>query len=253
MIEGFMQNPQLDGKPFYLKGGRTGFLLFHGFTATTVEVRSLAEYLYSQGYSVYGPLLPGHGTSPEDMNRCTWRDWTSAAETAYQQALKECGTIWVGGESMGGLLSLYLASQHPEIKGLILYAPALRSPKMWRTVFARFFVKTISKHTVDDSMPWQGYIVTPVQAAYQLYLLQKEIDRLIDRVQQPVAIFQGRLDRTISPESSPMVYDRIGSKVKQLRWYDNSRHCILLDEEFDKVAKDSLSFIHMIEDGKTTS
>ena len=38
----------------------------------------------------------------------------------------ECSSVIVGGESVGALLALRLASDHPEIKGLLLYAPAMR-------------------------------------------------------------------------------------------------------------------------------
>ena len=257
MTDSFLQNPHLDGKTFHLSGNSTGFLLFHGFGATTVEVRALGEFLHVQGYTIYGPLLPGHGTSPDDMNRRHWQDWTEAAENAYTEIQKTCETVWVGGESMGGLLSLYLASRHPEIIGLLIYAPALKVKGIWRSAFMRWFVKTktksytktntLSKPT-DDAMPWQGYLVTPIPAAFQLYRLQKQINLRLKNITQPTAIFQGRLDRTISLESSPSVYDRIASKVKQLRWYDNSSHCILLDKEFNQVANDSLDFIHSIQD-----
>ena len=38
----YMKNPHLDGESFYWQGNATGILLFHGFTATTTEVRLLA-------------------------------------------------------------------------------------------------------------------------------------------------------------------------------------------------------------------
>ena len=64
----FIKNPQLDGNPFFYKGNKVGFLLIHGFTATTTEVRLLADKLHKDGYTVSAPLLPGHMTTPEDMN-----------------------------------------------------------------------------------------------------------------------------------------------------------------------------------------
>ena len=74
------QHPELDGSDFYWKGSSVGILLIHGFTATSVEVRGLATHLHQAGYTVAGPLLPGHGTSPEEMNRYSWKDWANAAE-----------------------------------------------------------------------------------------------------------------------------------------------------------------------------
>jgi len=74
----FLRNSHLDGDAFFWQAGKMGALLIHGFTATTAEVRLLGEYLHARGYTISAPLLPGHGTSPAEMNRCKWQDWTRA-------------------------------------------------------------------------------------------------------------------------------------------------------------------------------
>ena len=65
-----IRNPQLAGDSFTWIEGPVGVLLFHGFTATTAEVRLLAGRLREAGYTVAGPLLPGHGTHPDELNQC---------------------------------------------------------------------------------------------------------------------------------------------------------------------------------------
>ena len=79
--------------------------------------------LHQQGYTVAGPLLPGHHTRPEDANRYRWRDWVCAVEESYQQLTAHCQRVVIGGESMGALLALYLASEHPEAAATLAYAP----------------------------------------------------------------------------------------------------------------------------------
>ena len=66
--EDFILNPELEGGSFFWKGGETGVLLLHGLTATTAEVRPLAKRLLNEGYTVSGMLLPGHGTTPENLS-----------------------------------------------------------------------------------------------------------------------------------------------------------------------------------------
>jgi carboxylesterase len=113
MIDKTLFNDQLEGGSFYWEGNSVGLLLIHGFTATTAEVHLLADKFRSVGYSISAPLLPGHGTRLDDMNSVTWKDWTSCVEIEYQRLRKRCSTIIVGGESMGALLSLHLAGNHP--------------------------------------------------------------------------------------------------------------------------------------------
>ena len=83
-------NPHLSGESFLWQAGPVGVLLVHGFTATTAEIQPLAETLYSAGYTVSGPLLPGHGSSPEQLNKTKWQEWVQAVEQAYTQLSSIC-------------------------------------------------------------------------------------------------------------------------------------------------------------------
>ncbi|MBK9207409.1 MAG: alpha/beta fold hydrolase [Anaerolineales bacterium] len=121
-----LHNPQLEGGPFFWEAGPVGVLLSHGYTATTAEVRLLAKRLHEKGYTVAGPLLAGHGTQSADLNHVSWRDWVASAEKTYEQLITRCKRIFIGGQSMGGVVALQLASQHPEAAGLLLYAPAIK-------------------------------------------------------------------------------------------------------------------------------
>jgi carboxylesterase len=121
-----LRNPHLEGSTFLWGAGSIGVLLCHGFTATTAEVRPLAQALHAHGYTVAGPLLPGHGTTAPDCNRYTWQDWYASIEQMYLQLAGSCQKVVVGGESTGALLTLNLAVNYPEIAGILCYAPALR-------------------------------------------------------------------------------------------------------------------------------
>jgi len=108
------QNPEADGSSFeWMTDSNTGVVCLHGFTATTVEVRTFAEELNKMGYCVNGPLLPGHGVSPEEMNKVKWEDWFDAADSAFQSMERQCENIFLAGESTGALLSLLFGHQTP--------------------------------------------------------------------------------------------------------------------------------------------
>jgi carboxylesterase len=103
-----------------------GVLLIHGFTGSPPEMRMVGKYLHERGFTVSGPLLPGHGTVVEDMNACRWSDWTDHVEQALVALRTRCAHVFVGGLSMGALLSLYLAAHHPELSGAIAYSPPVK-------------------------------------------------------------------------------------------------------------------------------
>jgi carboxylesterase len=245
-----LHNPQLEGSPFFWEGGTEGVLLIHGFTATTAEVRPLAQTLHSSGYTVAGPLLPGHFTTPQDLNRVRWQDWVSAVEDMYLRLSSRHKSIVVGGESTGGLLSLYLASQHPSITALLLYAPALR---LNLNPFESFlihmlapFVPWLPKKNLDSNDLWQGYPVNPLMGVVQLLQFQKKVRPLLPGIKQPALIVQGKLDNTVHPCVPDVIYGQIGSIIKEKYWMDHSAHCVIIDREFDQVTDLTFQFLNRV-------
>lgn len=242
-----LRNPHLDGTSFYWEAGSTGVLLIHGFTATTSEVRLLADSLHNHGYTVAGPLLPGHGTTPQDCNRYTWQDWYAAVEQVYQQLATHCTRMVVGGESTGALLALQLAYQHPEAAAILCYAPALRLKlskiKVFLLTLCAPFLTSVPKPPPKDDSRWQGYGVYPLKGASHLKLLQNGIRPLLPRIHQPVLIVQGRLDPTVHPQSPQIIYERVSSTVKELHWLEHSTHCVILDKEHELAEALSLDFL----------
>jgi carboxylesterase len=136
---------------------------------------------------------------------------------------------------MGALLLLWLASKHPEIKKIFLFSPALVINGLWSSKFLWPFKSYIYKKNTDDTMAWQGLNVVPLSAAASLYDFQQIVKRLLPSINTETFIFQGKLDTTIDPLSSQIVYDGISSINKKLTWLEDSRHCILLDKQLDLV------------------
>ncbi|MGH9261310.1 MAG: alpha/beta hydrolase, partial [Acidimicrobiales bacterium] len=128
-----MQTP--DGKdiiagcePWAADGGPHGVLVLHGFTGAPQSMRGLAGAFAAAGFAVDLPLLPGHGTSVDDLIETSWADWSAAAEEAYRALAARVDKVVVVGLSMGGSLTAWLATRHPEIAGIVCVNPALEVP-----------------------------------------------------------------------------------------------------------------------------
>lgn len=245
-LNNFMKNPQLNGGDFYLEGNKTGILLIHGFTATTTEVRLLADKLHHAGFTCAAPLLPGHGTHPDDLNQVTWEMWLEKVKHTYESLLRNCDRVFVIGESMGAILALELSVQHPEIQGLMLFAPAIKVEKLWLSPIISLFKSQIEKTGKDDGLPWKGYQVYPVKAAVELLKLQRHCRTILPRINHPTMIFTGEKDQTIAPQSAEIIMKSIQSNLKCHIHLEESPHCIILAQELDLAFDYVMTFINHI-------
>jgi carboxylesterase len=247
MSDSFIHNPNLEGGPFFWPAGPLGILLVHGLTATVAEVRPLAQKLHAAGYTVAGPLLPGHYTRPEDLNRVHWEDWVAEIRTVYQRLDAQCERVVVGGESTGAVLSMYLATECPEIAALLLYAPALRlSLSRFDTLRMRLLspiVRWVPKQGLDSDDLWQGYKVNPLKGALQLLELQDIVLPRLAQITQPTLIVQGKLDTAVHPGVPDTITAGIRSGLIEKYWMEKSAHCVIIDVEMDEVTAITLRFL----------
>jgi len=245
-----LHRPELESDSFFLEGGEVGVLLFHGLTATTMEVRLLATALHEEGYTVSAPLLPGHGTSPEQLNRTHRNDWLNCAESAYQELKKSCTKVFVGGTSTGALIAIHLAAQHPKICGILAYAPAMKLIFPWwqkvLLVLLSPFVFAYPKKGLDVRELWQGYKVYPLKAAAQLLFLQQEVFKLFPEIYHPILVIQGKNDTTLHPESSGIILQESSSAVKKFSWMKDSGHVLLLEKGHWDIEQQTLQFMSRI-------
>jgi len=245
------RHPHLDPSPFLLEGSPVGVLLIHGFTSSPPEMRLVGDYLHQRGLTVSGPLLPGHGTTVEDMNRCQWADWTGHAEGALADLQARCEMVFVGGLSMGSLLTLYLAAHHPELDGAILYSPAVGvvNRLIYLTPVLKYLIRQKAKSGESDLTDPEAdqriwsYEEYPACAAHEFLKLMRRVRRLMPGVTCPLLIVHSPLDRHIHPHSARYTYERVGSADKELVTFHNSGHGLTVDSEWEFVSEKTYEFI----------
>lgn len=230
--------------PFFYLGNETGILLIHGFTGSPAELEPLGIFLREQGYTVYAPLLAGHGTNPEELEKTIWQDWWRSVQKGYQRLEGlEMKKIFVVGHSMGGLFAFYLASQL-RVDGVVsLCAPIW--VRDWRARFVRFirfFMPYYRRSSVKEEHIERQivpYDRTPLKSIDQLNRVMRKVKREISQIDVPTLVIQSRNDETILPKSANYIYDHVAAEEKRLSWYENSSHMITLDKErkqlFDEI------------------
>jgi carboxylesterase len=205
----------------------------------------MGEYLADRGMTVSCPLLPGHGTSAEDLTRIKRQAWIDEAESALRKLQERCRVVFVGGLSLGGLLTLWLGNHNPRLAGLLVMAPAvkLQSRMAATAVVLRYVLKYEPFAGPGDTdlgtqaaieRAW-SYDRLPLYGAGEIYLLLKQVRRNLPRIHQPILIIQGRRDGRLAPEAAQIVHDEVNSADKTIVWLENSGHNLLIDGEREAV------------------
>ena len=245
-------------EPFLFDAGPdapAGVLLSHGFTGTPQSIRPWGEALHAAGYTVAAPLLPGHGTRWQDMNRTTWQHWYATLDAEYL-ALRErlpAGTpVFVGGLSMGGTLVTRLAQAHAgtptEPDGLLLVNPSYLTLRKDAPLLP-FVSKVLASFPgISDDIKKPGahelaYDRLPLKAAASLSQLWKVVKADLGRVSVPLRLFRSVEDHVVEPANGEALLAGVASTVKDEVVLTDSYHVATLDNDADKIFAGSIEFI----------
>jgi len=240
----------LDLNPFFFEGGPVGCLLIHGGTGSPPEMRPMGEYLAGKGLTVCGVRLAGHGTTPEDLALTTWRDLVTSAEEGLYRLQGCCERVFVAGLSVGGLITLNLAANHPIAGAIVMSAPAYL--KQWQMKLLPIIKRVMKWHHSSGEMDLTDpagrdrvyfYRRIPVTFGEEVDRLQRAVRASLDRVRAPVLLMQGRYDRSIPANSAQHFFDGLGCKDKEIVWWSNSGHAITVDSEREAVWARAYGFI----------
>ncbi|HWR23166.1 MAG TPA: alpha/beta fold hydrolase [Feifaniaceae bacterium] len=234
-------------RPYFHKGGAVGCLLMHGFTGTPANVRFIADALALKGYTVYSPMLSGHGTSLKDMNAQRHTDWLRDAEQGYEK-LKEagCADIFVLGHSMGGVLAMLLAERKP-VNGVVLFCAPLRlKPYLYLSgplgAVKPYLYDNVPAAYKGDPYA-QGYVGTPLRRIRDIRRLCALAKRGLENIMCPVLLFQSRNDNRVDLSSVGMIERGAKNAAVTTVYLERSTHGCPYGQEREEIAAKCLTFV----------
>ena len=231
----------LTRESFFFEGTNgKGVLLAHGWTSTPYEVRRLGKFLNTQGYTVYGLLLKGHGTEPGDLEGVNWTDWVEDMERGYGKLRENCDKVYVAGIS--------------GISGIILMAtPYKMRMERMMDLFARIFLlvgKRYYKKFYPPSFGSSGmvtrlvsYQTFPVKSVLDAIRTTREARRDTHLITQPCLVMQSTHDHIVTADSLECIYRKINSKVKVKKYIKKAYHTFVADINNEYVFQDILDFL----------
>jgi len=265
-----------EGGLFFNGDNGATVLLIHGLTGSPWEMGFLAKFLHRKGYTVVCPRLANHGTPIEIFKKTTWQQMYRSVRTAFLELPDDHGPVFVAGLSVGALFALLLADEFPDkvtavgCLSPILFFDGWNAPKRrfwlplaYYTPLKHYFffkekppygikseairqrVHQYYHNTTIDNMgdvSRYGYPFYPVALLYQHHLMLKYLRKRIPYIKIPTQIMQATEDDMSSVRNSKFLYERIGSKTKEIVFLENSYHVIIADQEREKVAREMCRF-----------
>lgn len=245
-----MPTPILAGsEPFSTEGGPIGVVVLHGFTGSPQSLRPLARALATAGFTVELPLLPGHGTSVEDMVPTRWSDWSSAAEATYRDLAGRCERVFAAGLSMGGSLAIWLAERHPEIAGVIVVNPLVDPPaSVFRDMLSGMVeeggvsVPAIGSDVAMPGSPESAYNASPIEPMLSMFEGVDEIAAHLGDLRCPVLLLSSRVDHFVPPESGEVLAAGAAGPVERV-FLERSFHVATLDYDAREIEARAIAFV----------
>lgn len=237
-------------------------VIMHGLKDHSSRYAATAEALTGHGFAVNAFDLRGHGNSAGDRVRVeSFDEYVSdlAAFVERVRAREPGKPIFVMGHSMGGaIVTTYVLTRKPDVKGMVLSAPALK-PGSEVSGFLIGVTKVLGGllpgmgvlDLKDEHFSRDPAVVAdmgkdplihreagPARTAAELLTTLEKIGQSMEQVELPFLVMHGTVDKLTNPEGSKDLHQRAKSADKTLKLYEGLAHDLLHEPEKAKVLED---------------
>nr|XP_061811367.1 thermostable monoacylglycerol lipase-like [Nerophis lumbriciformis] len=209
-------------------------------------MRPIAEACVAAGHTVEMPRLPGHGTTVEDMLTTSWDDWSAHVESVYLDLAGRCERVVVTGLSMGGALTLWLASRHQEIDGIAIVNSAGKpDPDTVATLRAVVesgteVIDAIGNDIAKEGVVEVAYDKTPLAPLVSLLDAVAAFD--LGAISCRALVIYSEQDHVVAPDTAEYIADRLGGTTTVESLAD-SYHVATLDHDSARINQLIVDFI----------
>lgn len=233
----------------YTKKGNKAVILFHAYTGTPNDVRSIARALERENYTVMTPTLDGHGTDdPNEILKYGINDWIKNGEDAYQTLVDDGFTdISVFGLSLGGVVATHVML-NKDVKSYGVFSSPVLSTTDTKVPenFWMWYKFKMKKMDVDQTEINQKETEVMDQLEKVLTGINDHttgMSKEYASVNLPVFIAQGGADEMIHADQAYEYRDALESADVDFHWYEDAPHVITTGRIGKQLQTDLIAFL----------
>lgn len=223
---------------------RFGALILHGFTSSLDTVRALEPMVEELGMPYRMPVLRGHNTHYKNLEGVGWQEWYADADAALKDLLGEVDRAVILGLSVGGLITLDLATRYPaRLAGIATIAAAMqylspltRFTPLLSNVLREF--KSPNAYNDHELAKYDtNYKKFPTKSFRSAWEYARIVERKLPQVRTPILVIAARKDNIVAPAAATAIYEQVSTPAdqKHIVWFERSGHEMLRDMEASAV------------------
>jgi len=228
---------------------RLGVVVLHGLGGTPHSVLPITAAVHEAGYMTVAPLLPGHGTSPEDLIGRTWDEWLASVMDVCDELSARSEGIALIGQSLGATLALAAGARRSDVRGIAAINALVTPPDPDATEHLEHLIqrgRTMQPagppDVRDPEAHDSAYPDLALTALLQLGVGGATVHDLLTSLRVPVLVASGAHDGVVDPTNSDVLADSVKGSVTRVR-LENSAHVAALDLDRDLLCRELLTWL----------
>ncbi len=212
-------------------------ILIHGLSGESSGWNSMKDMLADQGYELILFDLAGHGTSGQDLDEVTWKDWQQQVQEVIDEESQN-GKVSIFGHSMGGLLTYIIANQNTDkVEGIVTFGAAFQDISLKDRIIIH--LSPILKYVKPTYEISPGHIV-PLTTLRDFLYLNTSAKSIVKINRIPALALQGNNDTSVPAEEARQ---HLGGKPNIEFKILKQAHYPKSESEFGEIADQIRSFL----------
>jgi carboxylesterase len=186
----------------------------------------------------------------EDMKATSFADWSDEAERALRELQRHTTSQVVVGLSMGGTLTLWLASRHAELAGIVCVNPAVYSEDL--DVLVRSTVDggvdefpAIGSDVAMEGVVESSYDATPLVPLLSMLAAVRDLMPKIASIQVPLLLLNSPQDHVVPSTDSDWLAANYGGSVDRVT-LERSYHVATIDHDGPLIIERIQQFVSTV-------